>query len=168
MVRYRIFSERYLVITPKGVKKKLRSLDDLRSLSNVLPLVRFNRNSQVGVQIDRYLRRVEIRSPNRLELDNADALTSMVAEGIGWAITSPMCLLQGIAYASQVDVHIISQLALERSLFLVGRRDEYNAFFDDACEAARTVIEKSFLPRVKSVNEDLVQLIAVGERSAYE
>ncbi|MFJ3047334.1 LysR family transcriptional regulator [Herbaspirillum chlorophenolicum] len=168
VVRYRLFSERYLVITPKGMRRQLDTLEDLRSLANVLPIVKFNRNSQVGLQIDRYLRRIEVRSPNRLELDNADALTSMVAEGIGWAITSPMCLLQGIAYASHVEVHVISQLALERSLFLVGRRDEYNAFFDDACETARTVIETSFLPRLRAVNEGLAQLISVGERSTHE
>jgi DNA-binding transcriptional LysR family regulator len=120
------------------------------------------------MQIERYLRRIEVRLPNRLELDNADALTSMVAEGIGWAITSPMCHLQGVTHAGNVAIHVVEKLGLERSLYLVARRDEYNAFFDDACDTAREVIETSFLPRLKALGGEIEKLITVGERNSYE
>lgn len=168
VVRYRLFSERYLVITPKEMRKAVRTVDDVRALANALPIVRFNRNSQVGMQIERYLRRIEVRTPNRLELDNADALTSMVAEGIGWAVTSPMCLLQGATYAGQIATHVVENLGLERSLYLVARRDEYSAFFDDACDTAHEVIETSFLPRLKTLGRDIEHLITVGERNTHE
>lgn len=168
VVRYRLFSERYFVITPKEMRKPVKTVDDVRALSNSLPIVRFNRNSQVGMQIERYLRRIEVRAPTWLELDNADALTSMVAEGIGWAVTSPMCLLQASAYADRVKTHVIEQLGLERSLYLVARRDEYSAFFDDACDTAHDVIKSSFLPRLKAVGKDLEQLITVGTRNEHE
>lgn len=120
------------------------------------------------MQIERYLRRIEIRVPNRLELDNADALTSMVAEGIGWAITSPMCLLQGVTHAGNVATHVVDNLGLERSLYLVARRGEYNAFFDDACDTARDVIETSFLPRLAALGRDIEKLITVGGRKPHE
>jgi DNA-binding transcriptional LysR family regulator len=168
VVRYRLFSERYFVITPKEHRKPVRTIEDVRALGNSLPIVRFNRTSQVGMQIERYLRRIEVRLPNRLELDNADALTSMVAEGIGWAITSPMCLLQGVTHAGNVATHVVEKLGLERSLYLVARRDEYNAFFDNACDTAREVIETSFMPRLKALGGDIEQLITVGERNSYE
>jgi len=168
VVRYRLFSERYLVITPKDGHKSVRTVEDVRALANSLPIIRFNRNSQVGMQIERYLRRIELRMPVRLELDNADALTSMVAEGIGWAVTSPMCLLQGAAYASAVATHVVDNLGLERSLYLVARRDEYSAFFEDACETAREVIETSFLPRLKALGRGIEELITVGERNSHE
>ena len=168
VVRYRLLSERYFVITPRGMRHAVRTLDDVRELAKGLPIVRFNRTSQVGMQIERYLRRIEVRAPNRLELDNADALTSMVAEGIGWAITSPMCLLQAVTHAGKVATHVVETLALERSLYLVARRDEYNAFFDDACDTAREVIETSFLPRLKAVGADMDKLVTIGERKSHE
>nr|WP_279635775.1 LysR family transcriptional regulator [Paraburkholderia silvatlantica] len=168
VVRYRLFSERYFLITPKGLNIAVKNIEDLRALTNLLPIVRFNRSSQVGMQIERYLRRIEVRFPNRLELDNADALTSMVAEGIGWAITSPMCLLQGIHHAGDVKTHVVDKLGLERSLYLVARRDEYNAFFEDACETAREVIETSFLPRLNALGGDIDKLITIGERISHE
>ncbi|CAN7669203.1 LysR family transcriptional regulator [Caballeronia sp. LjRoot34] len=164
VVRYHLLTERYLVITPRDLHKSIRGVDDMRALARMLPIVRFNRSSQVGMQIERYLRRIELRTPNRLEVDNADALTSMVAEGIGWAITSPMCLLQGVAYSTQVTMHVVDTMELERGLHLVARRDEYSVFFEDACETAREVILTSFLPRLNPLGHDIEQLVIVGDR----
>jgi DNA-binding transcriptional LysR family regulator len=168
VVRYHLLTERYLVITPRDLHKSIRTVDDIRALARTLPIVRFNRSSQVGMQIERYLRRIDVRMPNWLEVDNADALTSMVAEGIGWAITSPMCLLQGAAYANQVAVHVVDKMELERGLYLVARRDEYSVFFEDACDTAREVIVTSFLPRLKTLGHDIEQLVIVGDRKIDE
>jgi DNA-binding transcriptional LysR family regulator len=168
VVRYRMFSERYFVITPPGLRTKVCTLDDIRELANSLPIVRFNRHSQVGLQIERFLRRIDVRTPNRLELDNADALTSMVAAGIGWAITTPMCLLQAAAHASKVSTYLVEPLGLERSLYLLARRDEYSAFFADACEAAREVVEQTLLPGVQALRCGVESLITLDERTANE
>lgn len=159
VVRYRLFSEKYFVITPKEMRKPLKDLDAIRSMANVLPVVRFNRMSQVGLQIDRHLRSLNIRVPNRLELDNADALTSMVAEGIGWAVTTPMCFLQAAPWIDKVDVHITPELGLERSLYLVARREEYSTFFATACEVAREVIINTFEPRLAALGTGVGALI---------
>lgn len=168
MIRYRLFTERYFVITPKALGKSLASLDDIRALANVLPVVRFNRTSQVGLQIERHLRGLNVRVPNRLELDNADALTAMVAEGIGWAVTSPMCFLQALPWVDNVTAHLAPQLSLERSLYLVARRNEYSAFFADACESARAVILDSFLPRLKALGKGVEALVNFDEGNTRE
>ncbi|MFB4368956.1 MULTISPECIES: LysR family transcriptional regulator [unclassified Pseudomonas] len=168
VIRYRLFSERYFVITPKDSRKAIVSIDDVRALANVLPVVRFNRGSQVGLQIERHLRSLNIRVPNRLELDNADALTSMVAEGIGWAVTTPMCFLQASTWADKVNVHLTPDLGLERSLYLVARRDEYSAFFADACETAREVVIQAFLPRLQALGQGVETLIDTNEGRSLE
>jgi len=168
VVRYRLFTEKYFVITPIELRKQLDSIDDVRALANVLPVVRFNRASQVGRQIERHLRSLNIRVPNRLELDNADALTSMVAEGIGWAMTSPMCFLQASAWIDRVNAHVAPDLGLERSLYLVARRDEYSTFFTDACATAREVIHGTFLPRLKALGKGVDVLINTDEGSSRE
>ncbi|HKS12570.1 MAG TPA: LysR family transcriptional regulator [Pseudomonas sp.] len=163
VVSYRIFSEKYFVITPRDIRHPVSTIDDVRSLANVLPVVRFNRVSQVGLQIERHLRGLEIRVPNRLELDNADALTSMVAEGIGWAVTSPMCFLQAAPWVDRVAVHLTPELGLERSLYLVARRDEYSSFFADACQIARDVVLNTFLPRLTALGQGVEALINIDE-----
>ncbi|MFJ4143239.1 LysR family transcriptional regulator [Pseudomonas sp. NPDC089734] len=168
VIRYRLFSEKYFVITPAEVHRNIASIDDIRAMANALPVVRFNRGSQVGQQIERHLRSLKIRVPNRLELDNADALTSMVAEGIGWAVTSPMCFLQASAWWDKVNVHLTPELGLERSLYLVARRNEYGAFFTDACETAREVVLNSFLPRLQAMGNGVETLVSFDEGNPHE
>jgi DNA-binding transcriptional LysR family regulator len=41
--------------------------------------------------IERYLDECGVLPPNRLEIDTADSLVAMVAEGIGWALITPLC-----------------------------------------------------------------------------
>ena len=168
VVRYRLFTERYLVITPPRMLIPVTTMEDVRLLVNTLPIVRFNRKSQVGAQIERFLRRIDVRTPNRLELDNADALTSMVSAGIGWAITTPMCLLQASPQAVKVSTHIVKSLDLERSLYLVARRNEYSEFFTEACDVAREVLQNTFLPGLAALQCDVGQLITLNERNASE
>jgi DNA-binding transcriptional LysR family regulator len=168
VIRYRLLTERYFVITPPGAGSRLGSLDDVRAMANTLPVVRFNRGSQVGRQIERYLRSLNIRVPNRLELDTADAVTSMVADGIGWAVTSPLCFLQAAAWADKVDVHVTPALELERSLYLVARRDEYSVFFEDACKAAREVVLDTFLPRLKAMGKGVDTLVYLDGEDSIE
>ncbi|WP_415750330.1 LysR family transcriptional regulator [Burkholderia sp. BCC1985] len=62
VVRFRLLSEKYLVVTPRDFRQPIRTVEDIRALANALPIVRFNRNSQVGMQIERYLRRIEVRA----------------------------------------------------------------------------------------------------------
>ncbi|EOG3620263.1 LysR family transcriptional regulator [Pseudomonas putida] len=168
VVRFKLFSEKYFVITPAELRNPLETIEDVRSLANVLPVVRFNRASQVGRQIEQHLRGLNIRVPNRLELDNADALTSMVAEGIGWAVTSPMCFLQAAAWADKVKPHPSLELGLERSLYLVARRDEYSTFFSEACEIAREVVIDNLVPRLAALAKGVEVLININEGNSRE
>ncbi|MFC3394190.1 LysR family transcriptional regulator [Brenneria rubrifaciens] len=162
VVRYRLFSEGYFIITPPEYRKCIRTVDDIRELSAALPLVRFNRNSQIGMQIERYLRRIDIRVPNMLEFDNADTLTSMVAAGIGWAMTSPISFLQSETHSRQVLTHIPEQLNIKRSLYIVGHRDEYSAFFDEASDVTREIIKTLFIPKLENLNRGVAKLVSIN------
>ena len=59
--------------------------------------MRFNVESHIGATIERYLDERGVVPPNRLEIDTADSLVAMVAAGIGWALITPLCLLQARA-----------------------------------------------------------------------
>ncbi|MCY1523727.1 hypothetical protein D9M68_586330 [compost metagenome] len=65
-------------------------------------------------------------------------------------------------------MHLVPDLGLERSLYLVARRDEYSAFFADACETAREVILNSFLPRLKSLEKGVEALVNFDEVDSRE
>ncbi|MCW2475964.1 MULTISPECIES: LysR family transcriptional regulator [unclassified Symbiopectobacterium] len=168
VVRYRLFSEGYFIITPPDYRKRIRTIEDLRELSVAMPLVRFNRNSQIGMQIERYLRRIDIRVPNQLEFDNADTLTAMVAAGLGWAVTTPISFLQSEAYSRQVLTHMPEQLNMKRSLYILAHRDEYSAFVEEACDVTREIIETVFIPKLESLNRGIEKLVSINADDTSE
>jgi DNA-binding transcriptional LysR family regulator len=168
IVRRRLLAEQFLLITPRQQAGKLRTVKDIRDLTQTQPLVRLNRKSHLGAQIERFLRRVDVRAPHRLEVDNADTLTSMVAGGTGWAITTPMCLLQAGELAKQVKLHFLEGLTADRSIFLVARRDEYGRLFDETYGTVQLVLKTTLLPGLRAISPNLERLIELEKRTENE
>jgi len=54
-----------------------------------LPLLRYSHNQVIGTLIEAHLRRSRISLPNRFELESNQSIMGMVAEGSGWAVTTP-------------------------------------------------------------------------------
>ena len=69
------------------------SLATLRMLADTQPFIRFSRTSTLGIRVESILRYNGLDLPRKLEVDHADTLTLLVAQGLGWAITTPTCLL---------------------------------------------------------------------------
>ena len=138
-----------------------RSVADLTALARVLPIVRFNRKSHLGEQVDRALRRVGLNPPRRLEVDTADTLTAMVAGGIGWAVTTPLCLLQGARSAAAVRHDFVEELSGERTIFLHVREGEYGTLgkeiFDKACD----ILQGSTSVQLNRINPLLPALLQI-------
>src|SRR5690606_29451348 len=91
--RYAILSEPFLLLLPKNLEATSEQLE-LKFLATAHPLIRFSARSQIGTQIERHLRRLGIKAARLLEVDATDTLVAMVSAGLGWAIATPLCLLQ--------------------------------------------------------------------------
>jgi DNA-binding transcriptional LysR family regulator len=159
MVNHLLLSERFFLITPSSTGVICHTSSDVEALARVLPIVRFNQQSHLGEQAERALRRMGLNLPRRLEVDTADTLTSMVAGGIGWAITTPLCLLQASRSASSVRHHLVPELNAERRIYLHARKGEYELLakktFLSACEIVSTQISTE----LGSINPSLSGLI---------
>src|SRR5215813_2929522 len=165
IVRHKLFTEQFLLITPRQQAGSVRTAKEIRELALLKPMVRLNLKSHLGIQIERFLRRIDVRAPHRLEVDNADTLTSMVAGGIGWAITTPMCLLQAGEVAKQVKLHLFDGLSVSRSIFLVARRGEYGHLIDETHRLIQSVLKSSFLPGLRAIRPELEKLIETDPRN---
>src|SRR5690606_11186066 len=85
----RLLQESYVVIVPASFKRQASTLT-LAELAARAPLIRFSNRSFMGAQIERHLRWLRIDAPKRNEFDSSESVMAMVAEGIGWAITTPL------------------------------------------------------------------------------
>jgi DNA-binding transcriptional LysR family regulator len=132
--RHVVLHEPFVIAWPRHAEHKVRGAS-LAALAEAMPLVRYTTHSIIGKQIERHLRRSGIDVPHRLELDSSNSVLNMVGAGLGWAITTPLCVVQSGVDAASVAIHPLPGPALSRTLFLLNRRGEVR----DAAERVRTL-----------------------------
>ncbi|MDA9398433.1 LysR family transcriptional regulator [Bradyrhizobium sp. CCBAU 45389] len=145
--RFPFYREPYLLVVPRGLEAEFADLD-LREILVRHRLVRHSERSYVGAQVERHLSRLGIRPPRAFEFDTSDSLVAMVATGMGVAITTPLCLLQGLAHAAQVSAVPLPGPGFFRELLLVTRRGDLSSLAPRIAEMARTSITTQAMPRI--------------------
>lgn len=121
--RHVVLHEPFVVVVPADAAPA-GDTADLAALAAWSPPVRYSARSTIGKTIERYLRRQRLDSPHRLEFDASETVIAMVSAGLGWALTTPLCLLQGRADFASVRLLALPRAGLQRDLYLVSRRGE--------------------------------------------
>lgn len=115
--------------------------------------------SHLGEQVERALRRAGINPARRLEVETADTLTTRVAGGIGRAIMTPLCLLQGARSAAAVRHDFVPELHAERQFYLHVRKGEYDELGKETFELAAPVLDGQVRSELKAIHPSLSGLI---------
>lgn len=118
--RYELWSEPFMLLVPHKRRAELEGVP-LKALAAYLPMIRYSSRSYTGMQIDRHLRRLNVEIERRIEVDSSDALVAMVAAGVGWAISTPLCLIQGGLRAGGVTALRLPNPGFSRTLSVVCR-----------------------------------------------
>ena len=148
LVRRALFTEPFVVVLPKTQADRFAKAD-LMVLARELPLIRFSTRSHFGALTERHLRRCSITAPRHLEIDTSDVVLSMVAADLGWAITTPLVLMQTRAYLKDVTVIPIKGPALTRTIYQVSREGEYMETTEYLYQASRRILESSIFPDIR-------------------
>jgi DNA-binding transcriptional LysR family regulator len=122
-----LLSERYVLVLPPSFS--VRGLSSLQALDARLPYLAYSLHSAIGAQLDAYVRRHDPALARRYEFDATDPLLSLVAAGLGFGLSTPLCLWQSRHHAQAVQVLSLAALrrdgaaypALERRFWLSSR-----------------------------------------------
>ena len=158
---HRLLEEAYVLLLPR------RLADDepeptLTRLAAIAPLVRFNIDSHIGAQIERYLRSEAVVPPHRLEIDTAESVVAMVAADIGWALITPLCLLQARADPATVTPVPLPGAGFNRSLTLVSRRSEYGELPRAIAAVVDEIFRAEWKPKLERLAPWLAAKVGVG------
>lgn len=162
--RHRLLRERFVLVTPRGmaIPTEGNAAATFEALVLALPLIRYSARSHMGAQIDVHLRRLGVRMPRRLEFDTADTLVAMVASGVGWAISTPLCLLQGRAHLSGVQVSPMPAPGFSRQLVLISRTGAIGSLPGRLAAQARQILTKETRSELAALVPELADGLVVG------
>jgi DNA-binding transcriptional LysR family regulator len=134
--------------------------DTLAKLGSQIPFLRYSQRSIIGEQIDRFLTHRGIDLPRRFEFDSSDSLLSLVSSGVGWAITSPLCLYQSLHHAQRVKISTLPASAHgSRTFYLLSLPVTQNKLTKDLANVTRQILQN------KTFGELLRQLPALNASS---
>ncbi len=148
LVRTKLYKESFLIVVPKDKEHKFAKLD-LQECAQEMPFIRFSLRSHYGAMIERHLRRRNVNIPHYLEIDTADVVMAMVASGLGWAIASPLCVFQGMAYWDKIAVLPMPEPAASRTIYLISRAGENEEAAEEIYRSSRIALEQHVMPALR-------------------
>lgn len=146
-----LFSESWVAVFARGAAPApLSEAQGMKAAVASLPLIRYSQRSLIGQQVERFLRHLGIDAPRRFEFDATDPMLSLVAAGLGWAITTPLCLWQSRAWLHGVDLLAIPGTSLNRrDFYLLCREDEWLPTAQGIAQVTHTALSQDTIPQIR-------------------
>lgn len=114
-----LMREPFLLAAPKGRFDAAPTRRDLLDM----PMIRYSVRQIMGRQIEAHLAREHFEPPHRFELDSYHAIMALVADGAGWAMTTPLGYMRARRFHGAVDLLPSPFAPLSRDLVLMARKD---------------------------------------------
>ncbi|MSU89248.1 LysR family transcriptional regulator [Rhodobacteraceae bacterium 2CG4] len=115
LTEYPVLRDPFVVAVPTSAEV---SPEDCLADRGNLPFLRYSSLQIIGSQIEAHLRRSRVSLPNRFELESNHSLLGMVADGSGWAITTPTSFVRAKRFHDQVVLHPYPGRGFARTLSL--------------------------------------------------
>ncbi|WP_438465964.1 LysR family transcriptional regulator [Marinomonas sp. PE14-40] len=162
--RYFLCQEPHLLVLPKNSELRDTPVTWQQLISYELPIVRYSRRSASGRVVDTHFSRMRMNVPFKIEADTTRVVLSMVADGLGWALSTPLCLMQCKDILDQVHMQPAPQPLFSREIYIVTRHQEYLSLVDNILAECAKQLSLSLLPDIKKNFPWVVDEIVIDER----
>jgi DNA-binding transcriptional LysR family regulator len=150
LAREVLFRESFVAAVPREMRAKFRDLS-LGQMCTTLPLIRYSGRSHLGRTIEYYLSQRRLAPDYGLEFDVSEAVLRMVSSGVGWAITTPLCLLQARFQAMDIEVLPLPSPQMYRRIYVIYRPNELEQVTSEIVSTWRDCLTKVILPSLESL-----------------
>lgn len=121
--RRQLLEEPFLLALPRSCEGQWRDAN-FREVAERLPLIRYSGRTTIGRTVDVYLRRCALEVPRRLEFETSNSVLEMVQAGLGWTITTPLCIAESRVPLSTIAIRPLKIPPPPRKLFLLNYAGE--------------------------------------------
>ena len=144
MERYDIFSEPTVLVFPAsydGQTSDLKKLEDM-------PFIRYTTRSALGRRIESQIDRLGLNLPVEAEFDTVTGQLKAVANGMGWCMTTPLCLLQEIHLIERLRIVPMTTGKFRRQICLIARKQEFGDLPQAIAKTADQILRTHAFPKL--------------------
>ena len=160
-----LLREPFVLVSAKGA---IDSKGDVLTQLGTLPFVRYSAAMPIGRSIDQHLRRVRFSPSGSFSFDASRSVFAMVQKSGGWAITTPLCVLDSERFQGSLDVLRLPFPAMTRTLYLVARRDELGALPADLAALCRQLLSDRLLSPVVEMAPWLDDAFCILDQEVFD
>jgi DNA-binding transcriptional LysR family regulator len=157
--RYNLLSEPYVLIFPKD----FALAPELGAHLAESTFIRFSLRSSAGRQTEAQLNRLQLKFPSEIEFDSVVGHATAVAYGLGWGITTPLCLFQIPGIFDQLQVHPITRGKFGRRMTLLARQQIMGSAPRVLVDECRSILQDEVFPELLAQLPWLEGALRVGE-----
>lgn len=144
MDKYDIFSEPFLLVFPGSYEGQT---DDFKLLED-MPFIRYTSRSAMGRRIENQISRMGLILPPSSGFDTVTGQLKAVANGMGWCMTTPLCLLQEIHLLDRLRVAPMKTAKFRREISLIARNQEFGDLPHAIASTAQTILKEHAFPKL--------------------
>jgi len=142
--RHLILAEPYVLIFPKNFDLPM----DLGPHLAQRTMIRFSLRSSAGRQTEAQLERLRLKFPAEIEFDACTGHTTAVADGLGWGISTPLCLFQTPGLMDRIEIVPITRGAFSRRMTLIAREGSLGAAPEIVTSECRAILDEEVIPAI--------------------
>lgn len=160
--RRELLSEQFVVILPPDqVPERLGTLSDI---AQELQFMHYSARSVIGLSIARYLRVTDPGIERSFEFDATDPLLALVGAGLGFAITTPLCLWQSRHLAQGVKVLPLRAFQRGGKPYPVFSRSLYMAYREGELGSLPEVIQDIVAVAARDLKRQIVNTLKLDDQ----
>lgn len=152
-----LLAEPIIMALPADYEGEPAALDDV---SAVLELVRYTERAALGRQIMLHLHRLRVAPRSTLAFDSSDAVLAMVGYGLGFALTTPLCLLQAPGHLHRLRLVPVPGPKATRHLSIGRHHGELQELVDEIKYTSLDALRREALPRIRELGEWMLPALA--------
>jgi DNA-binding transcriptional LysR family regulator len=137
-----VFEESFIFVFPSGLRTPL----DLTGVPSSLPFIRFSRLTGTGQQIERQIVRMKLNLPQAVEVESAHQQLALVAAGLGWTITTPVCLAAAQELLPGLRAEPMTRGRFSRSVQVVARTNELGDIPNQTASLCQDILREKIFP----------------------
>lgn len=160
-----ILRESFLLVLARGAQ---REGETPREAIGRLPFVRYSETIPIGQKVALMLRRARIAPPRRFAFETTRSVMSMVAECGGWAVTTPLNLMDAETQLDAIEVMRLPFAGEQRHVHLLARTGELGRLPHNLAGECRRIVRDRLAPRFDALVPVLAGAISVEEDEGEE